>query len=141
MLELEVVTPKRRMFRVFCDAVTLPGQMGEFEVLEGHLPLLAGLKTGVMTIRRHQDKSDKEWPIQNQNEVRLMIGFGFAEVGNKQVKVLCEVAALPHEVDAENERKYVSLLQSRLQNIHEDSLEFKEVTAELECSTTKLMIV
>ncbi|MBN4077468.1 hypothetical protein JYT19_01000, partial [Sulfobacillus acidophilus] len=34
MIELEIVTPQRQLLKVPCQSVTLPGQMGEFEVLQ-----------------------------------------------------------------------------------------------------------
>ncbi len=49
--ELEIVTPRGRALTVTADEVTAPSVDGEFGVLPGHLPLLAALRTGLVTYR------------------------------------------------------------------------------------------
>lgn len=129
MLELEVVTPERHLLKVNCESVTLPGSMGEFEVLEGHTPVLSGLKAGILAYRS------------NSEATRLMIAEGFAEVGPKHVTVLCEGAAFASEVDVETERAWIEKLQKeRSQLTQEDAKEFKRVEAEIERSAAKLKL-
>ncbi|MEZ4401283.1 MAG: hypothetical protein R3B06_14750 [Kofleriaceae bacterium] len=49
-LDVNVVTPKGVIAHEDTDALTAPGEEGEFELLPGHTPLLAALKPGVLTI-------------------------------------------------------------------------------------------
>ena len=41
MLKLSVVTPEGQTLAQEVDEVTVPGLLGEFGVLDGHVPLLA----------------------------------------------------------------------------------------------------
>ncbi|MGH7283158.1 MAG: ATP synthase F1 subunit epsilon [Polyangiaceae bacterium] len=68
-IELEIVTPKGRALKVTVDEVRAPSVNGEFGVLPGHLPLLAALRTGIVTYRS------------GTTEHRVAVGTGFAEVG------------------------------------------------------------
>ncbi len=48
---LAILSPDRSWFEGSAEAVVAPGQEGEFGVLAHHVPLLAGLKAGVVTVR------------------------------------------------------------------------------------------
>ncbi|MEI6806094.1 MAG: hypothetical protein WCK49_06260, partial [Myxococcaceae bacterium] len=72
MIDLEVVTPQRSLLKTLCESVILPGQKGEFQVLEGHAPLLAALKAGTLSY----------------GDQKLMVAAGYAEVSQKHVSVM-----------------------------------------------------
>jgi F-type H+-transporting ATPase subunit epsilon len=129
VIELEVVTPDRQFLKVACENVTLPGSLGEFEVLEGHTPVLSSLKAGILS---YGNKSES---------TRFMIAEGFAEVGPKHVTVLCEGAAFADEISAETERALIEKLsRERSQLSQDDAKEFKRVGAEIERSAAKLKL-
>ena len=69
----EVVTPERRLVSVEVESVTAPGELGEFQVLPGHRPLLTLLKTGVLTF------------VQNGASERAAISGGYAEVSEEGI--------------------------------------------------------
>ena len=48
-IQLEVVTPERRVLAEPVDMVTIPGLDGELGILPGHTPLISQLKTGVLS--------------------------------------------------------------------------------------------
>ncbi len=48
--KLAILSPNRSWFEGVAESVTAPGQDGEFGVLAHHIPLLAGLKPGVVTV-------------------------------------------------------------------------------------------
>ena len=48
---LAILTPDREWFAGAVESVTAPGQDGEFGVLANHMPLVAGLKAGVLHVR------------------------------------------------------------------------------------------
>src|SRR3990167_5170625 len=49
-LGVNLVTPKGVVAHTDTDSVQAPGELGEFELLPGHVPLLTALKAGVLTI-------------------------------------------------------------------------------------------
>ena len=54
---LAILSPDREWFNGPAVSVTAPGQDGEFGVLARHIPMLAGLKAGVVTVRAPGEKS------------------------------------------------------------------------------------
>lgn len=49
-LAVSVVTPRGRLTELETDGVTAPGELGEFEVLPGHIPFLTALHPGVLVL-------------------------------------------------------------------------------------------
>lgn len=49
-LDVNVVTPRGPVASQTTKAVTAPGELGEFEVLPGHVPFLTALHPGVLTV-------------------------------------------------------------------------------------------
>jgi F-type H+-transporting ATPase subunit epsilon len=82
-MNLEILTPERKLFSDDVYGVQLPGITGLFEVLDRHAPLVSALKAGRMKVLK--DKSQ-------QNAVFFDIQSGFVEVLNNKVTVLVEGA-------------------------------------------------
>jgi len=88
-LDVNLVTPKGVVAHQATDGLTAPGELGEFELLPGHVPLLVALKPGVLTIG---DKS----------KVRYAVSSGYLRVDPAgAIEVLVEQAVLGSEVDAD----------------------------------------
>ena len=87
-IQLEVVTPERRVLAEPVDMVTVPGFGGELGILPGHTPLISQLQTGVLTY------------VQEGKSYPLHVSGGFVEVRDDHVSVLADVAELPEEIDA-----------------------------------------
>jgi len=81
-MNLEILTPERKLFSGDVYGVQLPGINGFFEVLEKHAPLISALKSGRLKVL-----NDK-----NNNIVLFDIQNGFVEVINNSVTVLVEGA-------------------------------------------------
>src|SRR2546422_11494677 len=91
-LQLEVVTPERRVLAESVNSVTVPGRGGELGILPGHAPLISELQTGVLA-------SDEDGTT-----FQLHVSGGFVEVNDDRVSVLAEVAERPDEIDAARAR-------------------------------------
>jgi len=91
-IQLEVVTPERRLLAEPVDMVTVPGLGGELGILPGHTPLISELQTGVLSY------------IQDGKPFQLHVSGGFVEVRDDHVSVLAEVAERPEEIDAARAR-------------------------------------
>jgi F-type H+-transporting ATPase subunit epsilon len=80
-MQLDILTPERKIYSGEVYGVQLPGVEGSFEVLDRHAPIIAALGTGRMKILT--DKSHHEtWTING----------GFVEVLNNKATVLVEGA-------------------------------------------------
>ncbi|MBT8037717.1 MAG: ATP synthase F1 subunit epsilon [Verrucomicrobiae bacterium] len=87
MLHLEIVTPEKKIFSDTVEDVYLPGEEGELGILELHAALVSSLKAG--ELRYLKDGTVNE----------LAIGNGFAEVTQKKVTVLTDMAVGEEEID------------------------------------------
>mgnify|MGYP003396533484 FL=1 len=77
-MNLEIITPDKKVFAGAADAVTLPGSEGQFQVLNNHAPLVSTLSRGNVVI---DTKGGKQ---------TLVIDGGVVEVLNNKVLVLAE---------------------------------------------------
>jgi F-type H+-transporting ATPase subunit epsilon len=88
MLTLSVVTPEGQVHTQSVEEVTVPGLLGEFGVLPGHIALLSAVKPGVLRYRAGADRG------------RIAIGPGFAEVDGKgAVVALVQKAVRADKID------------------------------------------
>src|SRR6266568_7453853 len=101
-IQLEVVTPERRVLAEPADMVTVPGLGGELGILPGHTPLISELQTGVLSY------------IQDGKTFQLHVSGGFVEVRDDHVSVLAEVAERPEEIDAARARLSRERLEKEL---------------------------
>ena len=81
-MQLEILTPEKKLYSGEVFGVQLPGVSGLFEILDKHAPLVSALGTG--NIKVLKDKSATE---------SYTIKSGFVEVANNKVTVLAEGAA------------------------------------------------
>ena len=100
-LLLEIVTPTGVALSEHVTDVTAPSIAGEFGVLPGHLPLLAGLRTGIVTY--HQDGA----------EHRFAVAQGFAEVAHERTLLLTDRFAHKDDVN-------VIVVRERLKEVSEE---------------------
>jgi F-type H+-transporting ATPase subunit epsilon len=81
-MNLEILTPEKKIFSDEVYGVQMPGVSGSFEVLEKHAPLVSALKPGRLKILKDKQNHFVSYDIQG----------GFAEVLNNKVTVLVEGA-------------------------------------------------
>ena len=86
-LQLDIVTPEKSIFSDVVENVYLPGADGEMGILPQHAGLVTALQAGVLRY------------LHNGQEVSLAIGSGFAEVTQKKVVVLTDMALGEAEID------------------------------------------
>ncbi len=89
-LKVNLVTPQGPVVQTDTDAVLAPGRLGQFEILEGHVPFLSELHAGVVTLGEATEKQ------------HFAVGPGFLEVEpGGVVQVLCEQACPVADIDVE----------------------------------------
>ena len=86
-LALEIVTPEGVKLTQSVEIFTAPGVSGEFGVLPGHLPLLAALRTGIVTYHRGGE------------EKKLAVADGFVEVKEDRALLLTDKVAKRDDID------------------------------------------
>ncbi len=86
-IELEVITPARRVFSGRVTEATAPGYLGQFGVLEGHVSFVTAIRPGPLTFEADGARH------------HYILGAGFAEVGDDRLVVLTERCEAAEEID------------------------------------------
>ena len=79
-MNLEILTPEKKLFSDDVFGVQLPGVTGLFEVLDKHAPLISALKNGRIKVLKDKNNHLAFFDIQS----------GFVEVISNNVTVLVE---------------------------------------------------
>ena len=88
-LGVNLVTPRGVVAHTDADSVQAPGELGEFELLPGHVPMLTALKPGVLTIG-------------SKARARYAVSNGYLRVDPAgAVEILVEQAVPAKDVDVE----------------------------------------
>jgi len=128
-LELDVVTPQRRVLQESVDMVTVPGLGGELGVLPGHTPLISRLQTGVLSY------------VADGHTTELLVSGGFVEVDHDRVSVLADVAERPEEIDLAKARQVKDQVEKKLNSWTEAAgEEFETARTELERSLVRIQL-
>ena len=77
-MNIEIVSPEKIVYSGKAEAVTLPGVMGSFTILDRHAPIISVLKKGVV-----------RYSI-NEKNVEVTTNGGFVEVKKNNVSVCIE---------------------------------------------------
>jgi F-type H+-transporting ATPase subunit epsilon len=104
-IQLEIVTPRGSALKASVDEVTAPSVAGEFGVLPGHLPLLAALRTGIVTYKQQGETK------------RCAVGGGFAEAGPDRLVILTNEYTERASIDPVVVRKDLAEVQQQLQRL------------------------
>lgn len=80
-MNLEILTPERKLYSDDVYGVQLPGIDGLFEVLQHHAPMVSALKAGTIKVL-----------VDKQNTSLFEIQTGFVEVLKDNVTILVEGA-------------------------------------------------
>ena len=84
-LQLEIVTPEKKIVSTPVVVCSCPGVAGEFGVLKDHISLLSALKIGALHYRTKE----------SNEEHYVFVSGGFADVNNNVLTVLAESAPAP----------------------------------------------
>jgi F-type H+-transporting ATPase subunit epsilon len=82
-MNLEILTPEKKLFSGDVYGVQLPGEAGLFEVLDRHAPLVSALKPGKVKVLKDKQHTLAFFEVQS----------GFAEVIHNKVTILVEGAS------------------------------------------------
>jgi len=128
----DLVSPEKLAFSGEVDQVDVPGIEGDFGVLAGHAPVVAAIRPGILTVTTggtHQ---------------KIIVLGGLAEMSEKGLTVLADVATSLEELDRAKFADTISEMQAKLGEKEGSELDrelerldhFKSIQSEL--STTAM---
>ena len=98
----DLVSPEKLAFSGEVDQVDIPGVEGEFGVLAGHAPVVAAVRPGILTVTN------------GGTHERIIVLGGLAEVSEKGLTVLADVATSLEELDRAKFAETISEMEAKL---------------------------
>jgi len=98
----DLVSPEKIAFAGEVDQVDVPGLEGDFGVLAGHAPFVAALRPGILTV------------VTGGSQQKIIVLGGLAEVSEKGLTVLADVATSLKEVDHAAFAAEISNMEAKL---------------------------
>jgi F-type H+-transporting ATPase subunit epsilon len=97
-----LVSPEKLAFSGEVDQVDVPGAEGDFGVLAGHAPVVAAIRPGILTVTTGGTKE------------KIIVLGGLAEVSEKGLTVLADVATSIEELDRAKFAETISEMEAKL---------------------------
>jgi F-type H+-transporting ATPase subunit epsilon len=101
------------------DQVNIPGREGDMGILPNHAPLLTPLRPGRFSYRKGDE------------EIELVVSYGYAEVTANRVTVLAKSAEFLHEIDYPRAEAARAAAEKLLEKEGLEEKEFKEAQDKL----------
>jgi F-type H+-transporting ATPase subunit epsilon len=98
----DLVSPEKIAFSGEVDQVDVPGLEGDFGVLAGHAPFVAAIRPGILTVTT------------GSTHQKIIVLGGLAEISEKGLTVLAEVATSIAELDREAFSEQISAMEAKL---------------------------
>ncbi len=103
ILDIEILSPEKMVFKGLAMVVTVPGVDGLFQVLNMHAPMVSMFEAGVITV---QDEKG--------NRINFSTRGGVAEVLKNKVSILADTAEAKDDIDVERARNSMKRAEERL---------------------------
>ena len=98
----DLVSPEKLAFSGEVDQVDIPGVEGDFGVLAGHAPVVAVIRPGILTV------------TSGGTQQKIVVLGGLAEVSDKGLTVLADVATSLEDLDKAAFADQISGMQEKL---------------------------
>jgi F-type H+-transporting ATPase subunit epsilon len=118
ILGVNLVTPRGVVAHTDADSVQAPGELGEFELLPGHVPMLTAIRPGVLTIG-------------TKARARYAVSSGYLRVDpSGAVEILVEQALPASEIDTDSAKRDLTTAEAELAKWGERALDGDYVNAQ-----------
>jgi F-type H+-transporting ATPase subunit epsilon len=97
-----LVSPEQLAFSGEIDQADIPGVEGDFGVLAGHAPVVAAVRPGILTVTI------------GATQQKIVVLGGVAEVSDKGLTVLAEVATSVEDLDRAGFAGHIAEMEAKL---------------------------
>jgi F-type H+-transporting ATPase subunit epsilon len=98
----DLVSPEKLAFTGEVDQVDVPGVEGDFGVLAGHAPVVAAVRPGILVV------------TSGGTHKKIIVLGGLAEVSDKGLTVLADVATSIQEIDRAAFAEQIAHMEAKL---------------------------
>jgi F-type H+-transporting ATPase subunit epsilon len=112
LIKFEIVTPERIVLKETIKQLTVPTKHGEITILPNHIPLIATINPGVITLKKKDDTPEV-----------LSVSGGFVEVLSNKVVILADTAEMAEEIDIDRAEEARQLAEKTMKDTKRTDLE------------------
>ncbi len=112
LIKFEIVTPERTVLKEMIKQLTVPTKAGEITILPNHIPLIATINPGVITLKKKDETPEV-----------LSVSGGFVEVLKNKVVILADTAERAEEIDIERAEEARKLAEQTMKDMKRTDLE------------------
>jgi F-type H+-transporting ATPase subunit epsilon len=109
-MQLDIVTPERKLYSEEVEMVITRAAKGDIGILPQHAPLVSPLAATVVRIKKEGI------------EEKVAVSGGFLEVRPDKVTILADAAEFPHEIDVARAKRAKARAKQRLAEGEEDTI-------------------
>ena len=109
--QFDLVSPEKLAFSGEVDQVDIPGVEGDFGVLAGHAPVISAIRPGILTV------------FSGGKQEKIIVTGGVAEVSEKGLTVLADVARTLEELDRVKLADVIAEMEAKLAEKEGDELD------------------
>lgn len=125
-IQLEIVTPERKVYQDDVNMVIVKGELGEIGILPKHAPFVTTLAISAVRIKKEGA------------EHKVAVSGGFIEVNPDKVIILAESAELPDEIDIDRAMAAKERAERILAQTGKEEFDFNRAQAALRRASTRL---
>lgn len=128
-IKLEIVTPSEIVYSEEIDFLKAPAIDGEIGILPKHAPLVTGLKTGLLRLKKGGE------------DIKVSISEGFIEVKPTNINIVVRTAELPYKIDIERAKRAKERAEERLNKRSDRQVDYARAEAALKRALARLKAV
>lgn len=126
---LEILTPSKKVYEGNVVSVSLPGTVGEFQILHDHAPIISTLDVGKMKIRTTAD-----------GESLFAISNGVAEVLKNKVLILVRSIENIKDIDLQRAEKAAERARKRISDRSNPEVDVARAEAALQRALNRMKL-
>lgn len=127
---IEIVTPSKVGYKGEVKSITVPGALGNFQVLFNHAPLMSSFEVGIIKIV----------DVNNQQHI-YATGGGTVEVMDNKILLLAESLEKPSDIDVIRAEEAKKRAEARLKNLYDEAIDFTRAETALQRAINRISIV
>jgi len=129
-LNVEIITPSKSAFSGKVKSISLPGTLGNFQVLFNHAPLLSTFEIGKIKIVDLDDK-----------ETEYATSGGTVEVLSNKILVLADSFESKEEIDIQRAERSLQRAKERIANRNKEKIDGARAEASLRRAMNRIKFV
>ena len=128
-INLEIISPDKKVFADQVDSITIPGTLGSFQVLKNHAPLMSSIEIGVITVKK------------NGTTLHFSTSGGTVEVLNNKVLLLSDSVENITDIDLNRAEQAKQRAEERLSQKNKEEIDEARAVAALNRAINRINAV